>query len=152
MALKIKGVVLPDNYTCKQYFTDAVQNDWVCRAVELAADNGIISRANTRARPTDTVTRAEALAILLKTGKVSLSEPRRVVQTNGSIWSLYEDLKTLGFTQWQADMLDSLPGCSLINNGESCEDGASTNQAFSRFQPNVSALRSSVFEFAALMM
>lgn len=82
MALKIKGVMLPDNYTCKKYFTDAVQNDWVCRAVELAADNGIISRANTRARPMDKVTRSEALAILLKTGKVSLGEPRRVVQTD----------------------------------------------------------------------
>lgn len=49
-------------------------------------------------------------------------------------------------------MLDSLPGCSLINHGESCEDGASTNQVFSRFQPNVVAVRSLVFEFAALMM
>jgi len=130
MALKIKGVALPDNYTCKKYFTDAVQNDWVCRAVELAADNGIISRSNTRARPMDKVTRAEALAILLKTGKVSLGEPRRVIQSDGTVWTLFLDLKTLGFTQWQADMLDSLPGCSLINHGDSCEDGASANRSF----------------------
>ncbi len=100
----------------------------------------------------DKVTRAEALAILLKTGKVSLTQPRRVVQTDGTVWSLFADLKTLGFTQWQSDMLDSLPGCSLINHGDSCEDGASTNQAFARFQPNAAALRSAVFEFAALMM
>lgn len=72
MALTVKGIPLPENYICKKYFTDVTKNDWVCRAVELAADNGIISRANTRARPMDTVTQAEALAILLKTGKVSL--------------------------------------------------------------------------------
>ncbi len=85
---------LPENYICKKYFTDATQNDWVCRALELAADNGIISRANTHARPTDRITRAEALAILLKTGKVSLSAPRRVTQPDGSVWSLYQDLKS----------------------------------------------------------
>jgi hypothetical protein len=120
--------------------------------MELAADHGIISRVNTRARPMDRITRAEALAILLKTGKVILSEPRRVTQIDGTVWSLFLDLKSLGFTQWQADMLDSLPDCSLINHGDSCEDGASTNQVFARFQPNESALRSSVFDFSALMM
>lgn len=98
--------------------------------MELAADNGIISRVNTRARPMDRITRAEALAILLKTEKVSLSEPRRVTQTDGTVWSLFQDVKTLGFTQWQADMLDSLPECSLINHGDSCEDGASANKVF----------------------
>jgi protein-disulfide isomerase len=152
IALKMKWITLPENYSCRKYFSDATTDDWVCRAVELAADNGIISRANTRARPTDKVTRAEALAILLKTGRVSLGEPRRVVQTDGTVWSLFQDLKNLGFTQWQADMIDSLPDCSLMNHGESCEDGSSANQVFARFQPNISAVRSSVFEFAALMM
>jgi len=95
MALKMKGVSLPENYTCKKYFTDVTKNDWVCRALEIAADNGMITRANTKARPTDFVTRAEALAILLKTGKVSLSSPRRVTQADGSVWSLYSDLQKL---------------------------------------------------------
>jgi hypothetical protein len=48
-------------------------------------------------------------------------------------------------------MMDSLPGCLIINHGISCEDGASTNTSFSQFRPNVSALRSEVFEFSALM-
>ncbi len=49
-------------------------------------------------------------------------------------------------------MIDSLPDCSLINQGNSCEDGATTNQVFGAFQPNRVALRSEVFEFAALML
>ncbi len=42
-----------------------VRNNWICRAIEIAADEGIISRANTKARPQDRITRAEALAILV---------------------------------------------------------------------------------------
>ncbi len=49
-------------------------------------------------------------------------------------------------------MLDSLPGCAIINHGNSCEDGADTNRTFARFQPNALALRSEVFEFSALML
>lgn len=152
MALKIRWITIPDTYVCKKYFTDAIKNDWVCGAVELAADNGMITRANTKTHPGEYVTRAEALAILLKAGKTTLWTPRRVSQIDGTVWSLYQDLKTLWFTQWQADMMDSLPGCILINHGSSCEDGADLNMAFTRFQPNEFAIRSEVFEFAALIL
>ena len=64
IALKMKGVELPSDYTCKKYFSDVTTNDWVCRAVEIAADNGIISKSNSTFRPRDSVTRAEALAML----------------------------------------------------------------------------------------
>ena len=64
MALKIKGVTLPENYTCKKYFADATKNDWICRAVELAADNGIISRSNKYANPGKSITRAEAFSMV----------------------------------------------------------------------------------------
>jgi S-layer homology domain len=60
----MKGVELPTDYKCKKYFSDVTSDGWVCRAVELAADNGIISRSNTKFRPLDSVTRAEALAML----------------------------------------------------------------------------------------
>jgi hypothetical protein len=63
IALKMRGVELPQNYACKKYFSDVTANDWICRAVELASDHGIISR-NTIFRPKDFVTRAEALAML----------------------------------------------------------------------------------------
>lgn len=151
-ALKMKWIVLPENYTCKKYFTDAQNNDWVCRALEIAADNGIITRENAEARPADFVTKSEALAILLKSDKISLHIPRIILQADGSTWSLYQDLKKQGFTQWQADLLDSLPDCYLVNHGNSCQDGASTNKAFAQFQPNELAIRAGVFEYAALMM
>jgi hypothetical protein len=64
MALKIKGIPLPENYKCKKYFVDTIKNDWVCRAVELAADNGIITRSNKYANPGKNITRAEALGII----------------------------------------------------------------------------------------
>jgi len=65
MALKVKGITLPENYTCKKYFADATKNDWVCRAVELAADNGIISRSNKYANPGKSITKSEALAMVM---------------------------------------------------------------------------------------
>ena len=39
IALKIKGVQDPTSYKCKKYFSDTIQNDWVCRAVEIATDS-----------------------------------------------------------------------------------------------------------------
>ena len=71
------------------------KNDWICRAVELAADHGIISRENTKARPQDPITRAESLAIMIKASLYPLQKPRRIEQSDGSVWSLYEDLKGL---------------------------------------------------------
>lgn len=71
IALKIKGVKDPASYKCKKYFSDTVQNDWVCRAVEVAADNWIVSR-NNKFRPQDKITRAEALALLMRAGNLSI--------------------------------------------------------------------------------
>lgn len=39
ITLKLKGVKLPENYKCKKYFSDVTKDDWVCRAIEIAADN-----------------------------------------------------------------------------------------------------------------
>ena len=35
-ALKFR---LPENYKCKNYFSDVKNNDWICRAVEIGADH-----------------------------------------------------------------------------------------------------------------
>ena len=67
MALKIQWKTLPENYTCKNYFSDVkydAKNNWICRAVELAADAELVSRSNAKFRPQDNISRAEALAIL----------------------------------------------------------------------------------------
>lgn len=73
MALKVKGVTLPENYQCKKYFADTTQNNWECMAVELAADNGIMTRENRNANPEKFVTRSEALAMLLSASNLELS-------------------------------------------------------------------------------
>jgi hypothetical protein len=49
----------------------------VCRAAELSADSGIVTRANLYFRPRDTLTLAEALGISLKALNIQLSEALR---------------------------------------------------------------------------
>lgn len=44
----------------------------MCRAVEIGADLGLVSRANTKFRPSDTITRAEALSIVMRAGKIEI--------------------------------------------------------------------------------
>ena len=50
---------------CRHYFAD-VREEWVCRVVEISADQKIVSRENASFRPKDTITLAESLAILLR--------------------------------------------------------------------------------------
>ncbi len=123
MALKIKWITLPENYTCKKYFADATKNDWVCRAVELAADNGIISRNNTYANPGKSITRAEALAMVVKAGGIQYTQ----------------NVKSTGYKtstpQWQIDLLEGAIVNWVINT--------SVN-----FWINEEAFRKTVFEFA----
>lgn len=57
-------------------------------------------------------------------------------------------MKHLGFTQWQADLLDSGIDCKIFNSGIACEDGADFNTAVSKFKPNIPATRTEVFGFA----
>lgn len=67
IALKIKWATLPEEYVCKNYYTDVKADPssvWVCRAVEIAADNAMISRENKLFQPQEYVTESEALAIL----------------------------------------------------------------------------------------
>lgn len=67
MVLKLTNITLPENYFCQNYFRDVAYvagNNWVCRAIEIAADAGIVSRNNQYARPLDTVSRSEALGLI----------------------------------------------------------------------------------------
>jgi len=74
-ALKFRGVALPENYTCKKYFSDVTNNDWICRAVEIAADLGFVSRTNTTYRPQANITRAEALAMVYQASNLESKLP-----------------------------------------------------------------------------
>lgn len=70
MALAIKGVTIPTKYTCKKYFSDVTKNDWVCAAVELAADHGLVSRENQKFRPSEVISRVEILKIIINTSSL----------------------------------------------------------------------------------
>ncbi len=142
MALRTANIELPENYSCQGYFTDATfaashLDSWVCRAFEVAADNTYVTRANTTTRPKDYVTRAEALAIVVKAGNISVNE----ANYSGN------DFAVKGYADWQTKLLVSLPDCRIYNDGKSCEDGASINKAVGSFRPNDRATRADVFKF-----
>lgn len=73
VALKVAEVELPEKYFCRNYFRDVQYdrlNNWICRAIETASDYNIISRTNDLARPKTAISRIEALAIVMRAGKV----------------------------------------------------------------------------------
>lgn len=79
IALKIKKVQLPENYVCKKYFSDVTKNDWICRAVELAADAGLITRKNKNFRPQDNILNIEAMSILHKASGLTGNKPSQAM-------------------------------------------------------------------------
>ena len=60
---------------CKKYFSDVINNDWVCRAVEIAADLGFVSRSNSTYRPQANITRAESLALVYQASNLDTKLP-----------------------------------------------------------------------------
>ncbi len=69
---KASGVVPSEDngYTCRGVFAD-VSEGWVCRAVELSADAGIVDKRNTRFRPRDKVSYFEAAVMSLKSSCIN---------------------------------------------------------------------------------
>lgn len=139
MALKVKGITLPENYTCKKYFADATKNDWVCRAVELAADNGIITRSNKYANPGKSITRAEALAMVMSAGGLNPED----LPASGAIF-------TDATVRWQAEIIDAASKFGILNKDDytTIIDNEIMNGERIVFSPNRLALRSEVFGFA----
>ena len=77
MAMKVGKFELPDDYACQRVFADVSAtkpNSWACRVIEIAAEKSIISAVNKSFRPMATITRAEALAILLKAANITITE------------------------------------------------------------------------------
>lgn len=97
IALRMSKIPLPSGYFCRNYFFDVrynKQNNWVCRAIEIAADYGIISNKNGTMRPTDPLTRSEALGIILKSGNIDY--PRNVPRSASDA----------SLAQWQVDAIN----------------------------------------------
>lgn len=121
MSLKLRGVALPSNYSCKGYYTDATFDSssadaWVCRAVELAADRGLVTRDNTTTRPRDKITKAEALAIIWKAANMDITP-----STNGA--AFYDAAGELA-AQWQENLLQSAMSAGIIT---AAQGGTSTS-------------------------
>jgi hypothetical protein len=65
---RLRGIPLDGNYECQGSHTDTERGvgSWVCEAAEKAQIAGLISSTNTKFRPLDTMTRAEAYSVLMK--------------------------------------------------------------------------------------
>lgn len=132
IALKIKGISLPEGYNCRKYFSDTVKQDWVCRAIELASDNELISRSNTKARPQDSITRAEAFSILYKASNLSpLKEYDTLVPADKDA------------TEWQKDLF-----VKVRNSDIEIPWVQYISDTYYKFFPNRFATRAEVFGFA----
>lgn len=107
VALRVGDVALPEKYFCKNYYRDVAYNpinNWICRAIEIASDNSIITRENTLARPSTPISRIEALAITMRAGKVPYE--RNVDRTN----------YPTTMPQWQIDLLEGALQYRIISS------------------------------------
>jgi hypothetical protein len=119
----------------------------VCRAVELAADNGIITRSNRYANPGKYVTRAEALAMMMKAGGMNGSLSESETSSSYDTPYIFDDAN-----EWQSDIIKK----SLIRNiiapytyNQSVKDpGMYDYMVHVAFYPNRLATRAEVFAFA----
>lgn len=127
-------------------------NDWVCRAVELAADNGIISRTNTRFRPKDFVTRAEALAML--SGVVCL--PKLTAKEYSFLEEAFPELIDQNDTKgtWQKTLWESLSwGTKDIGlSGMDSTNIMTEAQKTQSNEPNTNITRAEVFSFGEFFL
>lgn len=140
-ALKASGITLPSDYTCRGYFTDAYfpansTDAWVCRTFEIAADNGLVTRANERTRPRDFITRAEALAIVVQ----SLSVSQDFSQYTNNF------MASAGYADWQTRLLMSVD-CRIFNHGQSCSTQTDHENVVRNFRANQNITRAEAFEF-----
>lgn len=126
MAMKLWKYNLPEGYTCKKIFKDVSStkpNNWVCRAVEIGAENGIVSALNKSFNPESSITRAEALAILMKAAGIKIDE--------SSAPSKFSDVTVA----WQINLVNTAFSYSFIDDTD-------------RFRPNDKATRGEIFNMA----
>ena len=127
-AVKLQGIELPDSYRCLNMFDDVSATDpntWACRAIELAADSGLISKSNSVARPEETITRSEALAIVMATKDFPDGNESQPVDARAN--------------DWQSRLLQRALMSGIIDDAID-------------FDPNGLALRGDVFIWADLVM
>lgn len=146
MTLKLKGIALPNNYVCKGYFTDAIfakthPDAWVCRAVELAADRGIITRESPTTRPSDKITKAEALAIAWKGSGMS-------IDTHEDEDGTFYDSSDKPSEAWQENLLQTAFEAGVITPTRDTSSGILKL----RWKHNDAAKRKEVFAIFATLL
>ncbi len=121
-------------------------NNWICRAVELAADAGFVTRANTTFRPQDKVTRAEAFSMIYKASGNTLDIPEKMTVGNVAIdkdiayWQ-----QELFFKITSIDRIN-IPGIKFVREVQ--EDSPANGSHEYYFYPNRAATRAEIFSFA----
>jgi len=95
IADQLRGIPLDDNYDCQGSYTDTERGvaSWVCEAAEKAQIAELISTTNTKFRPLDTMTRAEAYSVLMKSICIHPDTDYRNWQTK-----VAQEARELGFT------------------------------------------------------
>jgi hypothetical protein len=117
IALKLRWTPLPENYQCKKYFSDVINNDWVCRAVEIAADEGLISRSNKYFYPQRSITKVESLSIILKASGLleKIPEPLSYIDSNFVFVPRNINIESYLDTQWTKDPLVKTKDIILVD-------------------------------------
>ena len=86
IAARIRGIPLDlsSAYNCENLYSDTVRGvpSWVCEVAEKANAADLITSANKAFRPLDTMSRAEAYAVLLKSICITLDTSSTNWQTN----------------------------------------------------------------------
>lgn len=143
IALKFKGVDLPEWYVCKKYFTDVTNNDWICRAVEIAADMGFVSRSNSTYRPQANITRAESLAMVYQASNLESKLPSDWETKYES--KLAQELLNIFFlrTSWQSTLVKKSFLLWIIDKASL----SSMKNSYHTFRENDNATRADVFKF-----
>lgn len=119
------------------------ESGWICAVVESAADEGLITRANSEFRPNDTVTRAEALAILMKAKNIDI-----ISDCGGSCDHISIDSDI----SWQMDIFITGYSHGIVYPEKIVQEllpvKDPTYSTVVTFRPNDSAMRKEVFHFA----
>lgn len=145
IALILKKAKVPAAYQCRGYFADVTINNWICRAVEMAAEENLISQENLYFRPQAKITKAEAVSILLKSQPISfIGEPGLPVG-KFDIRFVEDDM-----TYWQEELIQNVYSMNLIfPNSYLNKD---TYPPTGYFYPNAPITRAAAFEFIVNML
>ncbi len=100
--------------TASLTFADVDKNDWKAKVIKKWVDLGIVTAANTNFRPNDSISRAEAIKMLL-----------RVAQTRNTVYTVDTSVTTSSFNDlsatWQAKYVEKAKALAIIANNPSFE-------------------------------